>query len=104
MWKLAIAIAIGLLIYGSAYWRGTINKAQLGLKALYWLAPYLGGLLVISYLGSFGGKHIIPFGWDFLVIAIFSVIILQLALKTHLPDIQDDFAKYKADEAATASI
>ena len=36
---------------------------------------------MISYLGAFGGKDVIPFGWDFVVIAIFSMIILYLAVQ-----------------------
>ncbi|MDP4107383.1 MAG: amino acid:proton symporter, partial [Bacillota bacterium] len=36
-----------------------------------WMLLYLGCMILISYIGSekFGGKNIIPFGWDMLVIA-----------------------------------
>jgi tellurite resistance protein TehA-like permease len=44
--------------------------------------PYLLGLVVISYLGSFGGENIIPFGWDFLVIGLFSIAILYISVLT----------------------
>ena len=49
---------------------------------VYWIIPYLVGLVIISYLGAFGGKNIITFGWDFLVIGIFSACILYLAVAT----------------------
>lgn len=49
------------------------------------MVPYLTGLVLISYLGAFGGKNIIPFGWDFLVIGIFSLAILYLAVKNRAP-------------------
>jgi amino acid transporter len=85
MWKLAIALAVGFVLFIAAYLRGSIDKNRLGLKALYWIAPYLIGLSVISYLGSYGGGlNVLPFGWDFLIIAIFSVAIFYLAVITRL--------------------
>lgn len=80
IWKLAVAIGIGVVVLLFAYFKGLVNKNDFGFKSLMWLAPYLLGLFFISYLGSFGGKGYIPFGWDFLVIAIFSIIILFLAV------------------------
>ena len=52
------------------------------IKSAFWIAPYLLGLILISYLGNFGGKGMIAFGWDFLVIGIFSFVILFLAVHT----------------------
>ncbi|MCW5590445.1 MAG: APC family permease [Legionellales bacterium] len=47
----------------------------------WWIFPYFIGMSVISYLGSFGnGLGKIPFGWDFLVIGLFSLIIFKLAV------------------------
>ena len=57
---------------------------SLGLKSIVWLAPYFTGLVLISYLGAFGGKNVIPFGWDFLVIGVFSLGIFYLALKSRV--------------------
>ncbi|AUJ58550.1 APC family permease [Coxiella endosymbiont of Amblyomma americanum] len=55
-------------------------------KASIWVWPYFIGMACISYLGNFGGgKKIIPFGWDFIVIIIFCVFILWLAMKFKLP-------------------
>ncbi len=82
LYKLAIAILIGLAFFVFACLRKKITNTSLGLKSAVWIVPYLMGLILISYLGAFGGKHIIPFGWDFLVIAIFSVAILYLAVKS----------------------
>ena len=50
----------------------------------WWLLFYVGGLVLLSHMGSFGGEHFISFGWDFLVIALFSGIILKLALYCRL--------------------
>ncbi|CAN5453219.1 APC family permease [soil metagenome] len=82
--KLSIAIAIGISLLAIACWRGSLDKTQLGWKALLWLVPYFAGLMTISYLGSFGGKNIITFGWDFLVIALFSIGIMLLAVISRL--------------------
>ncbi|QHG92619.1 APC family permease [Coxiella endosymbiont of Amblyomma sculptum] len=49
--------------------------------ASLWMWPYLVGLSVISYLGSYGGGcGKIPFGWDFLYLGILSVVSLHLAV------------------------
>lgn len=80
--KLAIAILIGFAVFTLGYWKKQIPDSTLGLKSAIWLLPYLFGLVFISYLGPFGGKNIIPFGWDFLVIGVFSIIILYLAVAT----------------------
>lgn len=83
MSKLAIALVVGFLLFAIAYVRGSIDKNRAGLKAIFWIAPYLAGLVIISYLGSYGGGlGILSFGWDFLVIGIFSVAIFYLAVIT----------------------
>lgn len=100
IWKLAVAIAIGATLFLIAYSRGKINKGQLGLRSLAWLAPYFIGLVTISYFGSFGGTGTIAFGWDFLVIAVFSVIILYLAVITRMGVVNEQYAIYKSEEVA----
>ncbi|MBS0357884.1 MAG: APC family permease [Proteobacteria bacterium] len=82
IWKLAIAISVGIMLLFVAYFRGLVDKSQFGLRALGWLIPYFAGLFIISYFGSFGGKGYIPFGMDFLVIGIFSIVIMMLAILT----------------------
>lgn len=78
--KLMIAISIGFVFFLIAVVRGKLMNQSLGLKSVIWLVPYLGGLAFISYFGAFGGKNLIPFGWDFFVIGLFSFIILSLAV------------------------
>lgn len=81
IYKLAIAMIIGVVFFIIASLRGSIHVASLGLKSGLWVIPYLSGLVLISYLGAFGGKNVIPFGWDFAVIGVFSLGILYLAVK-----------------------
>ncbi|HZD44192.1 MAG TPA: APC family permease, partial [Methanomicrobiales archaeon] len=61
-------LLFGALIYAAyAYWGNvSLSSVMNGL----WLIGYLISMAVISYLGSskFGGRNIIPFGWDILVI------------------------------------
>ncbi|MHB1947642.1 MAG: APC family permease [Gammaproteobacteria bacterium] len=99
IYKLAIAISIGLFFFVFAYVRGNLKAKSLGLKAAIWVLPYLGGLILISYLGAFGGKNMIPFGWDFLIIAIFSFIILRLAIATRASLTANDMVHYRKLEA-----
>lgn len=91
MYKLGIAILIGVSLFMVAYIRGKLQEQVLWFKAAIWVVPYIVGLITISYLGAFGGKNVIPFGWDFLVIALFSVCILYLAIITRHNAIQISF-------------
>ncbi len=93
IYKLGIAILIGFVFFAIAYIKGSIERETLGIKSIFWVVPYLAGLTLISYLGSFGdGKGIIPFGWDFLVIAIFSLAIMYLAVITRASKTIENFA------------
>ncbi|MDF2941112.1 MAG: yveA 2 [Gammaproteobacteria bacterium] len=98
--KLGIAIAIGFIYLFIRYFMGKTERQRFNLKAFVWVGPYLGGLVLISYLGSFGGKGLIPFGWDFLAIGAFSLIILWLALATRMPDVQLQYDAYKLEHGA----
>lgn len=85
LWKLAIALLIGLLAFVASYKKGRISPAQLGLQSKGWLFCYFVGLIIISYMGCFGGGiGWLPFGWDFLVIAVFSVVIFFYAVQRRL--------------------
>jgi amino acid transporter len=81
IYKLAIALSVGIIFFMLAVLRGRIVVDSLGLRSAIWVGPYFLGLILISYLGAFGGKQIIPFGWDFAVMAVFSVGILYLAVR-----------------------
>jgi amino acid transporter len=101
MMKLGIALAIGTLIFLIALKRGKLKDKELSPRALIWLMPYLIGLIVISYAGTFGGGHgYLPFGWDFLVIGLFSVLILTLAVYSQLPDMKTQLQIYQQESAA----
>lgn len=104
IWKLMIAIIIGLFFFVIAYLHKRREfKNGFGFRALIWLVPYLGGLCLISYLGTYGGIKVITFGWDFLIIFIFSVVIFYLALYARAPinEVNEQFAIYQDENQQT---
>lgn len=80
VWRMLLTIMLGyIFLFGYR----VILKNQLeplDLKHGYWLFPYFLGIGFISYLGAFGGRNIIPFGWDFVVIALFSLVVFYWAI------------------------
>lgn len=102
MSKLMIAVAIGFVVFLIAHKKNHATFSNhFHLKACVWLVPYLAGLGVISYLGSYGhGKNIIVFGWDFALIAVFSVVIFMLAIYTRLParETAKQFSMYQREQ------
>lgn len=86
--KLSLALAFGVIIlFCYRKFSKKAAKMDLHLRESIWIWPYFMGLTLISYLGNFGdGKGIIGFGWDFAVIALFSIAIMWLAMKFRLPD------------------
>jgi len=95
IYKLAIAILIGFVFFIFAYTQGKLSQKTLGIKYAVWIVPYLSGLFLISYFGAFGGKGVIVFGWDFLVIGLFSIVILYLAVKNRSGALQEQFDAYQ---------
>ena len=77
VWKMLVTIAIGYVILFLSY-RKDLSSLE-GPRGI-WMVPYLFGTGLISWLSSFGGLNIIPFGYDFLVVACFSIVIFWYAL------------------------
>lgn len=97
--KLAIVLFIGIILFAIAYFRSSVKIESKDLRAVIWVIPYLLGIVGISYLGSFGGQNIIPFGWDFLFIALFSIGIFYLAIKTRSTLTNDQVSNYLTTES-----
>ena len=50
-----------------------------------WIVLYFLGIGLLSYLSSFGGgTGLMPFGWDFVWVALFSIIVFFIAVKYHV--------------------
>ncbi|GAC1515309.1 MAG: APC family permease [Chloroflexota bacterium] len=101
VWKLIVAILIGFILLGLSFATSAPERRpSLDWSSAVWLWPYLIGLVVISYLGSFdfkktnsvpligltGPRNDLTFGWDMLVMAVFSVAIYVLAIRLRLSD------------------
>ena len=87
-WRLGVAIVLGFILLALNYLLSPADrKPSLDFKAAIWIVPYLAGLTIISFIGAkdFGGRGIIPFGWDALVVAVFSLVIYFLAVSQRLP-------------------
>jgi len=86
--KLMVAVVLGFILLGLNYLLSPADrKPNLDWKAAYWIVPYLAGTTAISYIGAkdFGGIGVVPFGWDALVVGVFSLVIYVLAVNLRLP-------------------
>jgi amino acid transporter len=80
LWKLALAITVGLLFQALTQWKAFCAEKL----AILWFSAYLGSLLFLSYWSSFGGRAIIPVPVDMMILLPISVFFLQLSTKVCL--------------------
>lgn len=99
--KLGIVLLVGMIIFLCSVLRGSIILKKQDKRAACWIIPYLLGLGIISYLSSFGGTNTLPFGWDFLVIGIFTLVILYLAVRNRADLTPEEVSAYLFAESAT---
>mgnify|MGYP000163889249 FL=1 len=91
-WKLAVAVLLGfsiLIVHEAFYHRQT---PRLDLRSGFWVIPWLGGLALISWLGSYpdlsagkGNLGILDLATAILAIALFSALIMWIAHSMRLP-------------------
>jgi len=92
LWKLGICIVIGYVLIGVSM-AFDKQRPPIDWKSATWLPVYLIGMGIISWQGQFGGGAVaapvntnnIPFWWDLLVVAGFSLIIYYWAQAVRLP-------------------
>ena len=86
-WKLLIAIVLGFVLLGIGH---LVNPSEmvpsLDWRGSSWYVPYLLGMGVLTYLAptDFTGTGVLPFGWDILIVAIFSLAIYYYAISVRL--------------------
>jgi amino acid transporter len=87
IWKVCVGMILGLVLLGIGH---AVNPSELtpslDWRGGSWVWPYFIGLAAISYLGEsdFGGIGIIPYPWDILVVAAFSIGIYYYAMSVRL--------------------
>jgi amino acid transporter len=92
VWKLGVVIIIGYVLIAICM-AFDENRPPLDWKSAQWLPFYLIGMGIISWQGQYSGGAVaaplntnhIPFWWDMLVVAAFSLIIYYWAMATRLP-------------------
>lgn len=74
---------------------------QLSWRGAWWLIPYFLGMWLLTYLGPkdlVGGSSTIPYPLDLAVVAVFSIVILLLAVASGIPDPEEARATILAPE------
>ena len=92
VWKLGLVIVIGYVLIAICM-AFDENRPPLDWKSAQWLPFYLIGIGIISWQGQYSGGAVaaplntnhIPFWWDMLVVAAFSLVIYYWAMATRLP-------------------
>ena len=92
VWKLGVVLVIGYILIGISMATDK-QRPPLDWKSAVWLPVYLIGMGIISWQGQFSGGAVaapvntnhIPFWWDMVVVAVFSLVIYFWAMATRLP-------------------
>ncbi len=93
IWKLGVCIVIGYVLIGICMLFDP-QRPHIDWKSGQWLPVYLIGMGIISWQGQFSGESStaaplntghIPFWWDMLIVAVFSLVIYYWAMAVKLP-------------------
>ncbi len=92
LWKLGIVIIVGYVLIGVSM-AFDKDRPPLDWKSAQWLPVYLIGMGLISWQGQYSGGAIrapvntnnIPFWWDMVIVAAFSLVIYLWAMAAKLP-------------------
>jgi len=84
-WKLFVAVLLGFIVLGIFRLTGQVTSPMEWRSGATWVIPWLAGLAVVSWLGSFGGgRGYITFEIGFAVVAGLSLLIYWLAYQVRL--------------------
>ena len=84
VWKLGVAVGIGYVLIG-IFMAFDPQRPPLDWRAAQWLPVYLVGMGIISWQGQYNGTGNLPFWWDMLTVAAFSLIVYYWARAARLP-------------------
>lgn len=117
-WKLFVSVLIGFVLLGIFHVTGKGSMPPMQWRAgAPWVLPWLGGLCLISYLGSYpdtskhaGNLGALPFGWGFLAMLALTALVYGVALRTRLPrqlvqeHIDDTLAEVEQEDHELGSV
>jgi len=91
IWKLGVVLVIGYVLIG-IFMALDPQRPPLDWRQGQWLPVWLIGMGIISWLGQYSGGAVkppvntgtIPFWWDMLIVALFSLVIFYWAMATRL--------------------
>jgi len=80
-WKLVCAIGGGLLLFALGSWLKK-TEARRTIRNAFWIAPWLGGQVIIGYLGRYGAgaRNVLPNWVDIGVVIVFALAIFYWAV------------------------
>jgi amino acid transporter len=85
-WKIVCAMLVGFVLFGFGALRQKTGALRT-LKHAAWMVPWLGGHVLIGWLGRYGGGREILADWiDILVVVLFSVVIFYVAVAACLDE------------------
>jgi amino acid transporter len=86
VWKLGVCLVIGYILI-LMHFSDNPTAPRLEWKRSSWIFAYLLGMGVISWMGQYGPQNTdrIPFGIDFAVVAVWSLVIYYWAQNSALP-------------------
>jgi amino acid transporter len=96
LWKLGVAIILGYILI-LMHFTDNPHAPKVNWRRSAWLGVYLLGMGVISWQGVYGPQNTgrLHFGWDALVVAVFSLVIYYWAINSALtrPEIEEAVAQ-----------
>jgi len=84
-WKLACAMAVGLVLFAVGAWRSGTG-AQHTIRNAFWIGPWFAGQVLIGWLGRYGNgsRNLLPNWVDIVVVILFSLAIFYWAVRLTL--------------------
>ena len=83
-WKLGVAMLVGLGLFAIGAWR-IRTGAQRAIGSAIWMGPWLGGHVLIGWLGRYGGgRNILPNWVDVGVVIVFALVVFYWAIALRL--------------------
>ncbi|MCL8024666.1 APC family permease [Nocardioides bruguierae] len=114
VWKLMVAVLIGFVLLGVFAATGGLKGRDLDARSGLWVLPWLGGLTLVSFLGSYpepaaGNTMTLGFVTSFLLLGALSAVVYVMAFAWRLPDdkarayVEETLAEAAAEEDEVGS-